>query len=187
MKKIILLGAFIGLTIVSFAQTGTQVVDKTLDKVGNSADKIANTASNAVSTVYSDSKSSISQVYGDLKDGAKYISPKLEEAIKSLANGLKVGATEVWTIIVQQQYVYSWCILLILLATVGSWIHFWYRYGIWQKSTEEGFLFGCILTFGVALSGTFIVGFHFYDMMTGFLNPKFGAMKTIAEIASQIK
>lgn len=29
--------------------------------------------------------------------------------------------------------------------------------------------------------------YHFNDMLTGFMNPEFGAMKTIAEIASQIK
>lgn len=29
--------------------------------------------------------------------------------------------------------------------------------------------------------------YHFNDMLTGFINPEFGAMKTIAEIASQIK
>lgn len=187
MKKILILtlGIIIGASV--YAQTTQKVVETTISKIGNSTDKIANTASNAISTVYGDTKSTVTQVYSDLKEGAKYVSPKLEEAIKSLANGLKVGAGEVWDIVVQQQYVYSWCILLILLATVGSWFHFWYRYGIWQKTEEGSFLFGCILTFCIAASGTMLTGFHFYDMMTGFLNPRFGAMKSIAEIAVQIK
>ncbi len=193
MKKIIILtlGIILGVSIASIGQTTQKVVETTIDKVGNSADKIANTASNAVSTVYSDGKSVVQQVYSD----AKSVAPKLEEAVKSLANSLKVGAGEVWDIIVQQQYVFSWCILLIILGTIGSWFHFWYRMkqgnlNNWgNKSDNDGssYILACVITCGLAIIGTIISGIHFYDMMTGFINPRFGAMKSIAEIASQIK
>lgn len=176
-------------SLIGFAQTGTQVVDKTLDKMGNSADKIANTASNAIFTVYSDSKSVVQQVYSDAKSTA----PKLEQAIKELANGLKVGAGQVWDIIVKQQLVWSWCILIVMLLTFGSWCHFWYRYNQcnieMSKDTDNGnkMVFGCIITFVIAIVGTIITGFHFSDMITGFINPQYNAMKLIAELASQIK
>ena len=41
------------------------------------------------------------------------------------------------------------------------------------------------LTICIALS--LLSFYHFSDMMTGFINPEYGAMKTIAEIATQIK
>ncbi len=185
MKKILTLGLIAVSTLV-FAQTTTQVVDKTLDKVGNSANNIANKASDAVSTVYGDGKSVVQQVYSD----AKSVAPKLEEAIKELAHGLKVGAGQVWDIIVKQQLVWSWCILMVLILTCISWCHFWYRMKIGNSNNNwdnNGHVWGAFITCCVAITGTILTGIHFSDMMTGFINPEYSAMKTIAEIASQIK
>ncbi len=190
MKKIIILtlGIIFGVCLASIGQTTQKVVETTIDKVGNSADKIANTASNAVSTVYSDGKSVITQVYSD----AKAVAPKLEEAIKELAHGLKVGAGQVWDIIVKQQLVWSWCILTVLILTMISWFHFWYRMKDgqnkkWGESDDGSYIFSACLTCAIALAGTIITGLHFSDMITGFINPEYNAMKSIAEIASQIK
>lgn len=41
------------------------------------------------------------------------------------------------------------------------------------------------LTICIGLSGLSI--YHFSDMLTGFINPEFGALKTIAEVASKLK
>ena len=148
----------------------------------------ANDTKEAAKEVYSDSKSVVTTVYKD----AKSLAPKIESSIKSLAKGLKVGAESVWDILVKQQLVWSLSILLGVIATIISWIHFWYRYGIacendWGRNGSANYEVTCIMTALIAISGSVLSVMHFNTMLTGFINPEFGAMKNIAELALQLK
>jgi hypothetical protein len=40
---------------------------------------------------------------------------------------------------------------------------------------------------GISIYGTVLIGTHFNDMMTGFINPEFGALKTITEVVGKLK
>ncbi len=95
-----------------------------------------------------------------------------------------------WNILVKQQLVWSICYLLILLSALFSWFHFWYRINLFiveDKSDRDKYISSCLVTFIIA-SGLSVLSIqNFTDMLTGFINPEFGAMKTITEIAAHLK
>lgn len=163
----------------------TSIVNAQSKQVDNIIDK----TSDAVEKVYSDGTKVVTKAY----DASTIIAPKIESALKSIGSELKVATNEVWDILVKQQLVWSICILILGLITIGSWFHFWYRYSKcnegYKRSDNEGgnLVFSVIITCAIAIAGTIITSMHFTNMITGFLNPKFGAMNTIATIASQIK
>lgn len=149
---------------------------------------IFNKTANAIEHVYMDGTKVVEKAY----QAGKTYAPKIEAALQSLSKTLQVSANEVWDILIRQQLVMSWAYLLVFLMTIFSWAHFWFRYnnGIknnWGGKDSGSYELACVITFCLAIIGT-IVDFNIYEaMFTGFFNPKYGAMKTIAEIASQIK
>ena len=174
MKKIILFIALMTMTL-SFAQS--KQVDKLLD---NSKD--------GVTTVYKDGTAVVKTVYND----AKSLSPKIESAIKSLATELKTTTNALWDILVKQQLVWSIAILLGLIGTILSWIHFWYRFKIacendWGRNGSAHYELICIMCAGISIAGSILVLKHFNDMLTGFINPSYGALKTIVQVAHSLK
>ena len=151
-------------------------------------DKILDTSKDGVSTVYNDGKQAVSTVYNDVKS----LSPKVESAIKSLATELKTTTNALWVILVRQQLVWSIAILLGLIGTILSWIHFWYRFKIacendWGRYGSAHYEFICIMCAGISIVGSILVVTHFNDMLTGFINPSYGALKTIVQVAHSLK
>lgn len=145
--------------------------------------KIAHSQSNSYDKTLEKASEATSTVYNDLKS----MSPKVEQAVVNLSKELKTGVNNVWTILVKQQKVWAIGILLLLFVTIGSWFHFWYRMRIfWQAHDNDKYVFSCILTCLLALGGTILSSMHFIDMLTGFFNPEYGAMKQIANVASQL-
>jgi hypothetical protein len=170
MKKILLLSMLL-FNIMAFSQS--KEVNKVIDNT-----------SSAIKKVYSDGSKIVNKAY----DASVVVAPKIESALKSLGTELKVGADKVWTILIRQQLVWSICILILVLLTIFSWFHFWYRINEWHRNNEAGgYISACIITCIIAIAGTITSSLHFEAMLTGFINPEFGAMKTIATIASQIK
>jgi hypothetical protein len=180
-------------------------------------------------TVYDDSKNAISTVYNDVKS----LSPKVEESIKILAEQFKTTTTELWSILVKQQLVWSWCFLILTISALFNWWLF-YKRNLNSKLTENDFIKGretystdeknpeyyvyekdikssryhkylqaerdillplentnnkwfkhLHLVICLGLSGFSF--YHFSDMLTGFINPEYGALKTIVEITSNLK
>lgn len=167
----------LGVLIFSFLINLCYSQDKTITYVYNKT-------SNAIERVYTDGTKVVEKTY----QVAQAVVPKLERALQSLGNTLKVGASEVWDILVKQQLVWALCILLCLLATLFSWWHFYYRVAEWRKNDhQEAYISVCVITFIIAGAGTIVTAMNFQDMMTGFINPRFGALKTVVEIAQQIK
>lgn len=174
MKKIILFIALMTMTL-SFAQS-------------KQVDKILDTSKDGVSTVYNDGKQAVSTVYNDVKS----LSPKVESAIKSLATELKTTTNALWIILVRQQLVWSIAILLCLISTILSWIHFWYRFNVacenkWGGRDTVHYELVCIMCAALSIGGSLLVVMHFNNMLTGFINPEFGALKTIVEVATKLK
>lgn len=171
MKKIFLVMLTIMLTNFTFASETSDVANKVVDNTS----------------------SGVERLYEDGKVLGKEISDKAEKVIVQLAKGLKITSSEVWNILVQQQRVYSWTIFIGLIISLVSWGHFYYRFKVYKSDlTEKGKPKehnGIIttVTFLSALVMSVLVSIHFYDMMTGFLNPEYGAMKHIIEVAKTFK
>lgn len=223
------------MTIGTAQSHKTNSYDKTIDKAGK-----------GVETVYSDGKEAAKVIYKDLKD----VAPKVSQGVEALAKGLKVGANNVWDILVRQQKVWSIGYLLLTIGAIINWAIF-YRKNLARliilqpKDIEyvtlkkdiigeipnpkfESYYLGRVgdprgmltvqgptgaqeeflapklpaqiktqmpmfqmflqifhLACCVVLSGFSF--YHFSDMLTGFLNPEFGAIKTIATIVQAIK
>lgn len=148
---------------------------------------------NGVSTVYNDTKSLTGTVYNDFKDAAKNITPKIESAIQEIAKGLKVGTVYVWNILVKQQRVWSWCYLIGMIISLIVWYKFYSfikegktdlnEYDQWKS---HNVIMSVILFFTASIL-SFISFQHVVPMMTGFLNPEFGAIQTVIEFAKTLK
>lgn len=180
---------FLKLALLCCATTMFASTSKTVDKIDKQTTSIVDKTSDGLSQVYGDGTNAISTVYGDIKS----LAPKVEATVKQLAKGLKVGAESVWKILVKQQKVWSWCYLIGCILATFSWIHFYYRfnkgnsdkteYNTWKDSN----IAITIITGVIAISLSILSIMHFESMMTGFINPEFGAMRNIITIASQLK
>ena len=220
--KLLLFVALMSMTL-TFAQ------EKQVDQVLNDSKK-------GVSTVYNDGKTVVQTIYSD----AKKLSPKVEQAVSSLAQSLKTTSENLWNILVKQQKVWSIGFLILTLASLINWLLFYKRY-LNNKLKEENFIKGKEDVIGqilnpkydnfyanrkeyqgdpraketidgkvgekdillqmvnsnnswfkylhliicLGLSGLSI--YHFGDMLTGFINPEYGALKTIVQVASSLK
>jgi hypothetical protein len=162
-------------------QANANVVKETLD----STIKVTN---EVLSTV--DTSAVSKQLYTDVKAG-----------LTGLATGLKVSAEHVWDILVRQQLVYS--ISSILIAIVLCLVsQFLIRRGwkLWQNAKEKGDknvygnspsfydgVWGLMLSFGsvIFLGGIIFFTINFTHIMTGFINPEYGAIQTIIEVVKK--
>lgn len=154
------------------------------DKDGRNFTFAVNKLGNGVERVYLDASKVVEKTYAI---GEK-LAPKIETLIDKASKQLKVTAEEVWDILVMQQTVFSIGILMGILLTGFSWLHFYYRIKQWKRNCRPDSDIGLlILCAALAISGTITSSIYFQDMLTGFINPKFGAIKMITEIATQLK
>lgn len=190
--KLILLAVTLTCSM-SFAQTSKvqQTVNDLKETIHKETTEFNETSKSGVKTVYSDTKDGISTVYNDVKS----LTPELRDAVKSIAQGLKTTSEEVWHILVRQQKVWSWCYLIGGIFAAIAWFHFYYRF---KKYSKEAFkdnehlpwqwsqILICSFLFITATILSAIFAHNLVDMMTGFINPEFGAMKNIVQIASKL-
>lgn len=138
-------------------------------------------------------KVSISTVYNDVKQRVDVNSPKMEQAINVIAKDLKITADRVWDILVKQQLVWSWCILAGELFTLLSWLHFWYRLKLQREDldkygdTKDSRVAGSVVTGILAGASTIVAAIFFSTMVTGFINPEYGAIRDIANVATSLR
>jgi hypothetical protein len=191
--KMVVLSSFMLISTQSFAETSknvTKSVDNTVNQLNGQTSNVVNKTSSGIDRVYTDGTNAVGVVYNDLKS----FGPKVEESIKELAKGLKVGTQYVWGILVKQQQVWSWCYLLGFILSALTWLRFNYCY---KKSKEEAKnndnewsasnLLYCLGTLIIAITLSLLSFQHLEAMMTGFINPEFGAIRNIVQIASQLK
>lgn len=225
MKKIITILTLVFIVNTSYSQQKDIKDPKTVDKV---LDK----TSDVISKVYDDGSKVINKAY----EAGSVVAPKVEQALKAIGTELKVGADNIWKILVKQQLVWSICFLVLTISALINWFLFYRRY--LSKLKKDEYIIGKSKIIKTVrnpeynsyyadrkddlrgklyikaeiedrdiqvpvnnMKNEWFIGFHlsiciilsffsfynFSSMMTGFINPEFGAIKTIAEIASQIK
>lgn len=176
MKKIILLVLVTMMTSLSFAK------------------------SQAVEQVYADSKNGVGQVYTDSKDGIKTLytdlkslSPDIKLGINKIAEALKSISTNTWDILVRQQRVWSICFLFVTLSALFLWWKFFKQYEIMKTDVtsygeiKTANIFLTIIILVLAVVDSAVSAANFESMMTGFLNPEFGALRTVIEFVVKLK
>ncbi len=180
---------FLGVILMSSLMVTAQTSQEEIAKIAKEqSDGILTSAQSGTKTVYNDGKEVVTTVYND----AKSLTPKIANGINEIAKGLKIGAESVWKILIRQQLVWSITILLSLIGTILSWIHFWYRFNIacendWGRSGSGHYELICIMCAVISISGSVLVVIHFNDMITGFLNPEYGAMRDIVLVALKLQ
>jgi hypothetical protein len=211
MKKIVFL--LLATTSMMFAQSGSELVktsekikevtEKGLSNVNNvsiNTKEALQTTSNAIGTIYNDGKSGVGTVYEDSKDltkqlytDSKILGSKIEETLKSVAEGLKTTSVKAWEILVKQQLVWSLCYLFLTLLSLYSIYRFFnqWKYMIEDKDEsgdiKESQAVLTLILGTISLASSIVSGIHFEQMITGFVNPEFGALRTLFEIIQNIK
>jgi hypothetical protein len=172
MKKLILIIVSI-LTITNvFAQSGTMtIVNSAKQAVNETIDSTKKAVSDG--TKFVDTSSNFKMIYNDVKSN-----------IAGLASALKVGAEHVYLVLVKQQIVYSivWLILTILSVFILKYI---IKITKWAYETKvinlnnEGITLGLVFGWIGSIVYLLIVIFHLDTMITGFVNPEYGAIMDI--------
>lgn len=182
MKKFLIL-ALLGSTI-AFGQSAKEIaksIDKNVDKIEK-----------GTGTVYGDVKDGTKTVYNDAKDAVKYLTPEAKNLIVKIAQKLEKTTNQVWDILVRQQKVWSWCFLMLSITAVVLWYRFFQQFNITKVDvtetgeTKEVNVILCVGLFIAAAIASGYSSYHFADMVTGFLNPEYGAMKNIYQVYKSI-
>ena len=167
MRKLII-GALLLLSTNIYGQTSTVVA------AIDSAKQAVKDGVNAV-----DTSGNFKMIYTDIKTG-----------ISALASGLKVGAEHVYEVLVRQQLVNAivWLIVFVasvifLRATIKYAIKVIEKEGMASEVETVMAFFGNLLAVMIFI----IALFHIDTIVTGFVNPEYGAIETIIEIVKQSK
>ena len=142
----------------------------------NTLDSIKTVAKNSINVI--DTSSNFKMIYNDIKDG-----------ITGLAVGLKVGSEKVWDILVLQQHVKSYVYILMYLFSFISLIFFFKFYKskeIWLNEYDSPTLLGVLRLLQVLISLIvfLIATFNIDTILTGFINPEYGAIQDIIEFTN---
>lgn len=212
MKKFLLL-ALLTSGMLSAQITGQTIIDNsekikvfsetslsTAKKVTSDLKESSKNATTGVATVYGDSKDATKTVYSDSKElvkelyaDGKSLGLKLEDGLKSLAQGLKTTSIKAWEILVLQQRVWSLCYLSVTILSLIISYRFTKQFGKMQTDvTETGDVKESNITMTIILglvSVSLLIAsmLHFEKMVTGFVNPEFGAIRTLFEIIQTLR
>ncbi len=109
----------------------------------------------------------------------------MKSGITGLASALKVGSEHVYEVLTKQQLVKSitWLLIgvipLIILLVFGKKC---YRWGIKNADESDSFtLWMVFFFFASTLLPSIFLMFHFDELVTGFVNPEYGALKDIMD------
>ncbi len=175
MKKLII-GALLLIMSSTVQAKEKSVTTTVVEKASAMVDSGKKAVSNAVETA--DTSGNFRMIYNDVKTG-----------INALASSLKVGAEHVYIVLVKQQVIYamSYLVICLLLATVAIVLwrgflrgyghlmnkeHEWYNDEIQAHDTLVARLVVAII---MSIAGS---------IMTGLLNPEYGAMQDIMDMVN---
>jgi hypothetical protein len=181
MKKFLFLALLSSVTM--FAQS---------DKISKSIDKNVDKIEKGTKTFYGDVKDGTVTIYQDAKDVVKYLTPEAKNLIVKIAQKLEKTTDQVWDILVRQQKVWSWCYLLLSFSAIFLWVRFYIQFNVAKTDLSEenevkemNVIFAIVL-FIFATSASIFSSMHFIDMMTGFMNPEYGAMKNLYQVYQSV-
>lgn len=147
---------------------------------------------NDTASIVSDIKSTITKV--DTASLSKQIYTDFKSGIEAAASALKVGVTEVWSILVKQQYVNSIMYLCLIIFGILTTILFFNQikkcredFKKWKENDGKdsydsyfsSYTFTSVISEVITLI-LFGIGLGHIDVIiTGFVNPQYGAMQDI--------
>jgi hypothetical protein len=160
-------------------QANATSIDSLVTNAKQTAVAIKDSAIQSVKEI--DTSSTFKVMYSDFKYG-----------ITALAASLKVGAEHVYEVLVKQQIVYSiiWTIVLIIgIVFISIWL---YRYKDDKEEWEDR---ASVTGIGVFRTMQVFVGIllfifgilHIDTIITGFINPEYGALKDVIDMVQKIK
>ena len=193
MKKLLLLALLA--TSLSFAST-TETVKET---VKENADKIITESAKGLNTTYTDGKSGVGVVYDDSKNlisnvysDVKSLGPDIKGALVNIADALKTTSEKVWDILVKQQLVFSISYLITFIMAFIIWFQFRKQLKILNTDLDQDGLvkeknIPIVIILGIlAFADSIFASFHLVEMITGFVNPEYGALKNIIEVVTTL-
>jgi len=200
MKKLILaLASTLMLSTSSFAQKNV-TVNVPLPNVDSLKKEVSTTVSNTVSDLTKSLKETtnkleVDSMLGELKGIVpdttlpfyKQVYGDLKGAAISMANGLGIAIKELFSILCMQQIVKSIVNVLVMIICVllALWCRRLYKSAKFDEMNGHGALFLLLGAISIAMF-TFSC-YYLMETITGFVNPKYGAIKDIVEMASDIK
>lgn len=121
------------------------------------------------------------------EEGVKYLFGKADTVLNTAYNAITKGSIHTYQILKTQQLVKSFHHLFYFTLGILMTFLVYYRIKLWLKDDTQGngtILFLTICTY-VALTG--YNTYNFNEMLTGFINPEYGAMTEILQLMKQIK
>jgi hypothetical protein len=163
--------SIIFLFVISF--TNAQV----LDSVASKAKQVVTTTGEAVKdgVTVIDTSSNFKHIYTDIKTG-----------VTALAQGLKVGVEHVYMVLVKQQIVKA--IVWVLIGFIPLIIFLIFGKAMWnwadrRYNESDGFsVFIAIVFYLFTIVPSFFLMFNIDTVVTGFVNPEYGAIQQIISI-----
>lgn len=172
-----------------------------IEKGKNAVETVYTDGTDAVSTVYNDGKGVISTAYEDIKASVQHMTPVVGDAVESLAKGLKVGAEELFKILVLQQVVYSvvyTIVLIMMVLLLMAFIKEKKKYLVYLKEytnnkdisqnkssvAMQHWIFMLIYISGVVITGAIFIS-NIIPFVMGYVNPEYGAVMEILEYAQK--
>lgn len=194
MKKIFLLSLLMLFSVTIFAQEKATESRKFVDVVTDAQQAVGQ----SVETVYNDSKSVVETAYKDAKSTVEYITPKIEKAVQELADGLAVGATELFEILVLQQVVFAIVYTLILILSILFCTAFFKEIrklkfndsnsgvDIADKKsiTLQSSILSTFYLVGASITAVIVLS-NLVTIVMGFVNPEYGAIMEILNYAEK--
>jgi hypothetical protein len=180
---------------LAFMITGAYAQDKKDWKkdITTQSKNVVEKSTEGISTVYGDGKSLIQTIHGDGKEAVKYLTPKVVSLIETVAKKLETTSDKLWLILVRQQLVMSWTYLILFLFAVCASLNFYHRYTKYSdmNHNERGWAWShiiiCVLSGTAALVLILVSAPNLPAMMTGFINPEYGAAVDIYQFAKSLK
>jgi uncharacterized membrane protein SirB2 len=176
MKKLLLVISILTLSFTSQAISLDTLAHNAMATVDSAKQTVVNTANTV------DTSRLSKQVYADFK-----------QALAGIASALKVGVEHVYIVLVRQQFVKAiqWTILgllpLIVFIVFGR--SFW-RYCQTHDKQAGGddfcWFLWCFFCLICIIGGCFGIA-HIDTIVTGFVNPEYGAMTDIMDFIERIK
>lgn len=176
MKRILMLGMIVLFCSISSAQN--KVVDS-----------LAKAAIHGSSTVYTDAKDGVATIYDDVKslykDDVKDLAKwSVNKADTVLSNGLRIlgrGASHTYDILKYQQLVKSFHHLFYWLIGISLTILVFKKVKQYLADPKESTGVYLIVVIAVSICMDVYNALYFNEMLTGFLNPEYGALKEIID------
>lgn len=169
---------------MSFAQTSKESLKQDLNEKIESVKPSEETKSE-IKKNYNEVKSGAALVYDDFKALGNEAKGAMSEIVKSVKN----ISLKTWDLLVKQQKVWSFMYLALTLSS----IFLWYKFNIFFKKMQteltelneyklsNTLLTICFFIFAVASSVHSVSNIE--QMLTGFINPEFGALRNVIELA----